>query len=74
MDMENFREIMVLREQFAQNREKNKLEFREFEFDKREDIMDKNFGLKKDFLAEEDKYHEKRHGRKMTEIKAARLC
>ena len=66
--MDNFKQIMNLRENFAQNREKAKMGFTEYTFEKRGDMMDKNFELKKDLLEVDDSYHEKRHGRKIKEI------
>ena len=68
MNMDNFKQIVDLREKFAQNREKAKLNFAGFGFEKREELMDKNFDLKKDLLEVEDSFHEKRHGRNVKEI------
>jgi len=72
MNIENFAQIMKLREQFAINREKSKFSFADHTFDRREKVMDRTFNFKKQMLVVEDKFHNKRHERKIKEIKIKR--
>ena len=72
INMDNFRSIMGLRENFASNRKKDKIEVLTFSFDRSEKLAVLKQGHRVSFLGVTDKYKEKDFGRKLKLITAYR--
>lgn len=70
INIDNFRQIMNLREAFASNRKTDKIEVLSFTFDRSEKLAILKQGQRVELLHVTDKYSEKNFGRKLKLIAA----
>lgn len=70
INIENFKQIMQLRESFASNRKKDKIEVITFSFGTSEKLAIVKQGQRIELLGEVDKYKQKDFTRKLSLVKA----
>lgn len=70
INIENFKQIMGLRESFASNRKQDKIEILSFHFNSSEKLAVLKQGHRVEFLKVNDQYKDKDFGRKLKLISA----